>query len=147
MYDTHSLANVPHLSIASRRTPSFGRRERQSICFFLDFVFTPQPVASFYIDIDFPLRHKDYKDTVRTRASMALEKTIYIGPFIHCESLTQLDVCTMGMIGVDEDGKIAFKFYDMKGRQYPAQQGWEQAKVVRIQDHGFFFPGFIGLSR
>jgi guanine deaminase len=74
---------------------------------------------------------------------MALEKTLYMGPFIHCESLTELDVCPHGVIGVGEDGKIAFIRRDMKGRQLPIEEGWEQAKVVRISDYGFFFPGFI----
>lgn len=76
---------------------------------------------------------------------MALERTIYIGPFIHSESLTELDICVNGMIGVNEDGKIAFIRRDSKGRQLPIEEGWEQAKVVRTQDYGFFFPGFIGM--
>ena len=76
---------------------------------------------------------------------MALEKTIYIGPYIHCETLTELDVCPHGMIGVDEDGKIAWIIRDIKGRMIPHDGHWENAKIVRIQDHGFFFPGFIGL--
>lgn len=76
---------------------------------------------------------------------MALEKTIYIGPFVHSDSLTELDVCPHGMIGVNELGKISFILRDMKGRQMPSDEGWEQAKIVRIQVHGFFFPGFIGL--
>ena len=75
---------------------------------------------------------------------MALEKTIYIGPFVHCESLTELDVCPNCMIGVDEDFKIAFILTSMKGRMIPYDGQWEKAKIVRIQDHGFFFPGFIG---
>ena len=76
---------------------------------------------------------------------MALEKTIYIGTCIHCETLTELDIVPNGMIGVDEQGKIAFVLRSMKGRRIPNGEGWEQAKIVRIQDHGFFFPGFIGL--
>jgi len=76
---------------------------------------------------------------------MALEKTIYIGPFVHSESLTELDICPNGMIGVDEAGKIAFIRRDIKGRQLPVEEDWEKAKVVRTQDYGFFFPGFIGL--
>ena len=78
---------------------------------------------------------------------MALDKTIYVGPFVHCETLTELDVCPNGMIGVDERGKIAFILRSMKGRRIPSDEGWEQAKIVRIQDHGFFFPGFIGKRR
>lgn len=74
---------------------------------------------------------------------MGLEKTLYIGPFIHSESLDTLDICPNGMIGVNELGKIAFILRDIKGRRFPSGEGWESAKVVRIQDHGFFFPGFI----
>ncbi len=50
---------------------------------------------------------------------MTLEKTIYIGPFVHSESLTELDICPNGMIGVDEAGKIAFIRRDVKGQQLP----------------------------
>lgn len=72
-----------------------------------------------------------------------LEKTLYIGPFIHSESLTTLDVCPNGMIGVDTTGKIAFISRDVKGTQLPPQSGWEDARIVRIAGVGFFFPGFI----
>lgn len=75
---------------------------------------------------------------------MALEKTIYIGPFIHSESLNELDICPNGIIGVDEDGKIAYISRDMKGRPLPALQGWENAKTIYTERYGFFFPGFIG---
>lgn len=76
---------------------------------------------------------------------MTLEKTVYTGPFVHCESLTQLDICNDGMIGVDETGKIAFVSRQSRERPAPDGEGWEQAKVVRVPDHGFFFPGFIGM--
>jgi len=76
---------------------------------------------------------------------MALEKTIYIGPLIQSDSLTELEICTNGMIGVDEDGKIAYVLRDMKGRQLPSQEGWENAKTVYTERYGFFFPGFIGI--
>ena len=77
---------------------------------------------------------------------MTLEKTIYIGTFIQCDTLTELDIIPNGMIGVNEQGKIAFVLRSYKGRRYPDGEGWEEAKIVRIQDHGFFFPGFIGQS-
>lgn len=75
---------------------------------------------------------------------MALEKMIYEGTFIHCASLTELDIVENGIIGVDEHGKIAFirRNSDESGR--PKAEGWEAAKTVKIQDHRFFFPGFIG---
>ena len=76
---------------------------------------------------------------------MASGKTIYIGAFVYCQSLTQLDICPNGMIGVDEGGKIAFILRDVEGRRIPEGEGWKEANIVRIQDHGFFFPGFIGL--
>lgn len=76
---------------------------------------------------------------------MALEKTLYIGPFVHCDSLTELDICPKGMIGVDESGKIAFVIRSIKGQQIPIEEGWEEAKTVRINGPGFFFPGFIGM--
>lgn len=74
-----------------------------------------------------------------------LGKTIYIGAFVHCKSLDELEVWPEGAIGVDEDGKIAFIMRDEESGQSPANQGWERAKVVQLKDHGFFFPGFIGL--
>lgn len=80
----------------------------------------------------------------RTIDKMALQKTIYIGTFIQCETLTELDIIPNGMVGVDEHGKIAFVLRSFKGRRYPDGEGWEEAKIIRIQDHGFFFPGFIG---
>ncbi|CAK3815027.1 guanine deaminase [Lecanosticta acicola] len=81
-------------------------------------------------------------------AAIPLEKTLYVGTFIHSESLTELDICPNGMIGVDEKGKIAFISRDVKGAPIPVQEGWENAKIVRCDDGsgknvGFFFPGFI----
>jgi len=76
---------------------------------------------------------------------MALHKTLYIGPFIHCKTLDDLDICPNGLIGVDEDGKISHVSRDAKEGLLPAQGGWEHAKIVRTEQHGFFFPGFIGI--
>jgi guanine deaminase len=76
---------------------------------------------------------------------MAASKTIYRGAFVHCASLTDLDICEDGSIGVDESGKIAFVLRDVgEGPQQLSDSGWEQAEVVRVKDEGFFFPGFIG---
>ncbi|KAF2724592.1 guanine deaminase [Polychaeton citri CBS 116435] len=74
---------------------------------------------------------------------MALDKTIYIGAFVHCATLTELEICTGGSIGVGDDGKIAFVIKDRNSESLPA--GWEAAREVKIKDHGFFFPGFIGI--
>ena len=86
-----------------------------------------------------------HSHTLNLTYGKMLEKTIYVGAFVHCESLNELDICPNSMIGVAEDGKIAFILRSVKGRQIPYDEGWEQAKIVRIQDHGFFFPGFIGV--
>ena len=76
----------------------------------------------------------------------ALEKTLYVGAFIHCKDLITLDICTHGIIGVDESGKIAFISRETKDKQLPTREGWENAKVVSITGLGFFFPGFIGID-
>jgi len=77
-------------------------------------------------------------------ASQQISKTIYLGPFVHSKSLQELEICKNGAIGVDENGKIAFVERDTTPLNVlEQQQGWKDAKIVRIQDNGFFFPGFI----
>lgn len=76
-----------------------------------------------------------------------MPRTIYHGPFVHSKTLSELDICEAGAIGVDDEGIIAFidrdvKFEDLD--QTKKEHGWEDSKVVRIYDSGFFFPGFIG---
>lgn len=79
---------------------------------------------------------------------VASGKTIYLGAFVHCVSLQELEICEAGAIGVDSDGKIAFIERDIgdisEYRLRKRDKDWESAKVVKIQDQGFFFPGFIG---
>ncbi|KAE9992229.1 hypothetical protein EG327_009727 [Venturia inaequalis] len=73
-------------------------------------------------------------------------KTIFVGPFVHCKALDQLDICEDGAIGVDENGVIAFIERDVEGRDadpVAKKHGWVNPKVVKIYDTGFFFPGFI----
>ncbi|KAL1616510.1 hypothetical protein SLS56_011397 [Neofusicoccum ribis] len=72
-------------------------------------------------------------------------KAIYIGPFVHCKSLQELDICEKGAIGVDENGKIAFIERGIDGTDSVVKKhhGWSDASIVTIKDHGFFFPGFI----
>lgn len=76
---------------------------------------------------------------------MVLEKTIYVGPFVHCISLQELEICPDAAIGVDEAGKIAFIDRESDGSSPSAKEEWKEAKVVKIPDNGFFFPGFIGM--
>jgi guanine deaminase len=73
------------------------------------------------------------------------KRTVYIGPFVHSESLQDLDICQNGVIGVDELGKIAF--IERAGNDSvdaAEKHGWDSYDVVRITDNGFFFPGFVG---
>lgn len=79
----------------------------------------------------------------------AQAKTVFFGPFVHCAALNELDICESGAIGVDENGVIAFVERDVSlenlDEVLKQKQGWEDCKVVRIYDSGFFFPGFIGM--
>jgi guanine deaminase len=78
-----------------------------------------------------------------------MPRTIYSGPFVHCTSLGNLDICEAGAIGVDDEGVISFVERDVKFEDLDAvvkKHGWDDSKVVRIYDSGFYFPGFIGMS-
>lgn len=77
----------------------------------------------------------------------ALGKTIYVGTFIHPVRLTELEVIVGGAIGVDERGRIAFVWRGQGDDQDLTDPGWSRAKVVKAPEQGFFFPGFIGVSR
>jgi guanine deaminase len=75
-------------------------------------------------------------------------RTVYFGPFVHCTIFGEIDICESGAIGVDEEGVIAFLDRDVKFEvldELVKTHGWEDCKVVRIYDSGFFFPGFIGM--
>lgn len=80
-------------------------------------------------------------------ASASISKTIYVGPFVHSNTLTELDICEKGAIGVDENGLISFVERDISEtgvEELRSQKaGWENAQVVQIEGNGFFFPGFI----
>ncbi|EKG20724.1 Amidohydrolase 1 [Macrophomina phaseolina MS6] len=74
-----------------------------------------------------------------------IRKTIYVGAFVHCKSLEELDICEKGAIGVDEQGKIVFieRGADDVESITKRHTGWERAAIISIKDNGFFFPGFI----
>lgn len=77
-------------------------------------------------------------------ASVTISKTIYCGAFAHCATLSELDICSKGAIGVDEQGVIRFVEKELDVKDVLRKHGgWGDAKVVRVND-GFFFPGFIG---
>ena len=72
---------------------------------------------------------------------------MYYGTFVHSVSISELEICENGAIGVDGYGKIAFIEREVESveqvlRRYPQ---WAQGgKVVKAAEGGFFFPGFIG---
>ena len=75
----------------------------------------------------------------------SLHRTVYVGTFIHCETLQKLDICENGAIGVDEHGKIVFVERNIESAESViVAHGWEDAHQVRISSCQFFFPGFIG---
>jgi len=73
-------------------------------------------------------------------------KTLFYGTFIHSHTITCLDVITEGAIGVGDDGKIAFIERGVGSVEavYSRFPEWEDVRVVRAPEGGFFFPGFIG---
>lgn len=83
-------------------------------------------------------------------ASAPISKTIYVGSFVHSKSLTELDVCEKGAIGVDEEGVIRYVERGGEGvevlqKVQEKEGGWRDAEVVKIRGNGFFFPGFVGM--
>ncbi|KAI9700656.1 MAG: hypothetical protein M1836_002025 [Candelina mexicana] len=70
-----------------------------------------------------------------------LERTIFVGTFVHSKSLQELEICEEGAIGIDEEGKIAF--VNRNATDSESRPGWEAAKIVQAQNGAFFFPGFI----
>ncbi|KAF2473320.1 guanine deaminase [Lindgomyces ingoldianus] len=78
-------------------------------------------------------------------ASVPIGKTIYCGTFAHCRSLSELDICAKGAIGVDEAGVIAFIEREVEEIEDVIKKydGWNDAEVLQSGESGFFFPGFI----
>jgi hypothetical protein len=77
-----------------------------------------------------------------------LRRTVYIGTFLSCKSLTDLDVLEDTAVGVNENGVIAFIERGQSGQLEAAAQRleWNDYSVVRQPDTniGFWFPGFVG---
>ncbi|KAH3973333.1 hypothetical protein HBI38_047410 [Parastagonospora nodorum] len=79
-------------------------------------------------------------------ASAPIQKTIYLGTFVHSKSLTELDIYEHAAIGVDENGIISFIEKDIANVQDIKSQKpeWKNAKtIIPKYKNSFFFPGFI----
>lgn len=73
------------------------------------------------------------------------KKAIYCGAFVHSATPEKLDICNSAAIGVNEEGIIAFVDRDVKDFDaYKSKEGWTDAKILKLEHWGFFFPGFIG---
>lgn len=83
-------------------------------------------------------------------SEQSLQRTIYVGTFIYCLSLTDLEILENAAIGVDENGIIAFIEKDVKepGVAEVAEKkyGWKDSSIIKgVEDStAFFFPGFVG---
>jgi guanine deaminase len=78
-------------------------------------------------------------------ASVPIEKTIFLGTFVHSKSLTELEICEKGAIGVDENGVMQFIEKDATSvdevkSKHPS---WSTALTSQLPANAFFFPGFI----
>ncbi|KAJ4993974.1 guanine deaminase [Stagonosporopsis vannaccii] len=76
-------------------------------------------------------------------ASATIQRTIYLGTFVHSRSLTELEICENGAIGVDENGTIAFVEKELDLESVQTKHSWQDAVPVRLSGNSFFFPGFI----
>ncbi|KAJ8107578.1 hypothetical protein OPT61_g8769 [Boeremia exigua] len=76
-------------------------------------------------------------------ASANIQRTIYLGPFVHSKSLAELEICENGAIGVDENGIIAFIEKELDLETIQSKHSWQDAVPVRLSGNAFFFPGFI----
>jgi guanine deaminase len=80
-----------------------------------------------------------------TTRNEPLRRTVYVGTFIHSQTLQKLDICENGAIGVDQHGKITFVERDAGNiDSITAAHGWEDAHLIRTSGCQFYFPGFIG---
>lgn len=72
-------------------------------------------------------------------------RSLFVGTFVHCKGLQELDICLRGAIGVDEQGKIAFIERDIDDIKTITQaHGWEGSDITTARSSQFFFPGFVG---
>jgi guanine deaminase len=79
--------------------------------------------------------------------SLSSVKAIYVGTFIHCKTLGELQIFHNAILCVDESGKIIRIEEDQDGiylAQLTRTPGWEKCTVVKAKEGQFFFPGFIG---
>lgn len=82
-------------------------------------------------------------------AASVVQRTVYVGRFIHCKSLDELE--TLSLVAVDEFGKIVAVDGQVEKNAISStvdRLGWEikTTFVHKAADRQFYFPGFIGDS-
>jgi guanine deaminase len=80
---------------------------------------------------------------INMSASAPILRTIYTGPFVHSASLSELEICENGFIGVDENGIIAFVEKESNLEAVQEKHSWQDAIPVHLKGNAFLFPGFI----
>jgi guanine deaminase len=81
-------------------------------------------------------------------ASASISKTIYLGTFVHSVTLTELEIGEKGAIGVNEAGVIEFVERNVGlAHVHEKHESYKDAKVIELTGKGFYFPGFIGMSK
>ena len=84
------------------------------------------------------------------QSQQSLQRTIYVGTFIHCISLVDLEILENAAIGVEENGIISFVEKDVKesdlAEVVEQRYGWKEVYIVKGDEDStaFFFPGFVG---
>jgi guanine deaminase len=75
---------------------------------------------------------------------------VYLGTFIHCKSLTEIEILHDAAVFVNEQGKIVAIERDIKdvdaALSHAAKLGWDTQEVIAraCGREQFYFPGFIG---
>lgn len=79
-------------------------------------------------------------------AIATIQRTIYVGTFIHSASLTELEVLEDAAVSVDDGtGKILAVEKAVTEGMVKLWEGEVGTKIVRAGEGQFFFPGFIGM--
>jgi guanine deaminase len=81
---------------------------------------------------------------------MALKNQLFLGSFVHCKALDELEYLHNAAVCVDQSGTIVAVETDcdeVKAKQTVLPRfGWDESEVevVKAGEGQFFFPGFIG---
>lgn len=75
-----------------------------------------------------------------------IRRTVYVGTFIHCASLGELQVLENAAVTVDDEtGKILVVECPVGAEMLEMWAGEPGTRVVKAGEGQFFFPGFVGM--